>query len=329
MSEEFFLEYIRLKNQRETFATAMVVQHGTPISGRTGDKAIIRVDGSIHGWIGGGCTHPIVIEEALSLMEAGESRLISIDPESRSAQVVEVKNFQMTCHSGGSLSIYIEPVYPKPQIVVMGDSPVGQSLLQLSSNLGYETIWVSESQSSAGEKSADRIYQGFDMKTSNHRGRSFLIVCTQGEGDQEAQGPEGMGPVDEGAPVHRHQPVEHLDAGRHRDQHGCQHRDEAQSRAHAAGEHVVAVDDEGDDSDAGQGVDHRSVAKYRAPRARGHHLGDDAEGGNHHHVHLGVAEVPEQVAPEQWVATGCDVVEGGADHPVEVNLDEADPEGRD
>ena len=186
MSEEFFLEYIRLKNQRETFATAMVVQHGNPISGKTGDKAIIRVDGSIHGWIGGGCTHPIVIEEALSLMEAGESRLITIDPESRFAQVAEVKHFQMNCHSGGSLSIYIEPVYPKPQIVVMGDSSVGQSLLQLSSNLGYETIWVSESQSSAGEKSADRNHQGFDMKTINHRGRSFLIVCTQGEGDREA-----------------------------------------------------------------------------------------------------------------------------------------------
>jgi len=186
MSEEFFLEYIRLKNQRETFATAMVVQHGNPISGKTGDKAIIRVDGSIHGWIGGGCTHPIVIEEALSLMEAGESRLITIDPESRFAQVAEVKHFQMNCHSGGSLSIYIEPVYPKPQIVVMGDSPVGQSLLQLSSNLGYETIWVSESQSSDGEKSADRNHQGFDMKTINPRDRSFLIVCTQGEGDREA-----------------------------------------------------------------------------------------------------------------------------------------------
>ena len=186
MSEEFFLEYIRLKNQRETFATAMVVQHGNPISGKTGDKAIIRVDGSIHGWIGGGCTHPIVIEQALSLMEAGESRLITIDPESRSAQVAEVKHIQMTCNSGGSLSIYIEPVYPKPQIVVMGDSPVGQSLLQLSSNLGYETIWVSESQSSARKKSADRNYQGFDMKTINPRGRSFLIVCTQGEGDREA-----------------------------------------------------------------------------------------------------------------------------------------------
>ena len=40
MLEDFFIEFLKLKNARETFATAMVVQHGTPISGKTGDKAI-------------------------------------------------------------------------------------------------------------------------------------------------------------------------------------------------------------------------------------------------------------------------------------------------
>ena len=44
MLEDFFIEFLKLKNARETFATAMVVQHGTPISGKTGDKAIIRSD---------------------------------------------------------------------------------------------------------------------------------------------------------------------------------------------------------------------------------------------------------------------------------------------
>ena len=29
MLEDFFIEFLKLKNARETFATAMVVQHGT------------------------------------------------------------------------------------------------------------------------------------------------------------------------------------------------------------------------------------------------------------------------------------------------------------
>ena len=40
--------------------------------------------------------------------------LINIDPETKSAEGADVKHFQMTCHSGGSLSVYIEPVFPNP-----------------------------------------------------------------------------------------------------------------------------------------------------------------------------------------------------------------------
>ena len=186
MLEDFFIEFLKLKNARETFATAMVVQHGTPISGKTGDKAIIRSDGSIHGWIGGGCTHPIVIEEALALMASGKSRLINIDPETKSAEGAEVKHFQMTCHSGGSLSVYIEPVFPKPLIVVLGDSPVGQSLLKLAANLDYETLWLTENRSTDQHEEGKRVANGFDLESFNLEDPSFLVVCTQGEGDLEA-----------------------------------------------------------------------------------------------------------------------------------------------
>ena len=186
MLEEFFLEYLKLKNARETFATAMVVQHGTPISGKTGDKAIIRADGSIHGWIGGGCTHPIVIEEALALMNSGHSRLINIDPQTKSVEGVEVKHFQMTCHSGGSLSVYIEPVFPKPLVVVFGDSPVGQNLLKLSANLDYETLWLTETRFAETNEEGKRVSRGFDLKSFNLEDPTFLVVCTQGEGDLDA-----------------------------------------------------------------------------------------------------------------------------------------------
>jgi len=186
MLEEFFIEYLKLKNTRETFATAMVVQHGTPISGKTGDKAIIRADGSVHGWIGGGCTHPIVVEEAIALMKSGHSRLINIDPQTKSAEGAEAKHFQMTCHSGGSLSVYIETVFPKPLVVVLGDSPVGHNLLKLAAHLDYEILWVTESQDSEMNKGGEKISRSFDLKSKNLADPTFLVVCTQGEGDLDA-----------------------------------------------------------------------------------------------------------------------------------------------
>ena len=182
MTEVFFRDYLKLSKKRVSFATAVVVKHDTPISGKSGDKAIILNDGSLLGWIGGGCTNPIVIKEGLSALNSGKSKLIVIDPEKNSDNGPGEKHFQMTCHSGGSLSVYVEPVSPRPLIVVMGNSPVASSLLKMSSELGYETLWTVDNK----KETEFRIQESFDLKNINLSPPCFIIVCTQGENDWEA-----------------------------------------------------------------------------------------------------------------------------------------------
>jgi xanthine dehydrogenase accessory factor len=46
----------------------------------------------------------------------------------------------MTCHSGGTLEIYLEPVLPAPELVVVGDSPVAEALLTLAEPLGFRVL---------------------------------------------------------------------------------------------------------------------------------------------------------------------------------------------
>jgi len=186
MAETFFRDYLKLKEKRESFATAIVVQHGTPISGKAGDKAIIRNDGKLQGWIGGGCIHPIIIEEGMAALSSGKSKLIVIDPENQTDNGAGEKHFKMNCHSGGSLSVFVEPVFPRPLIVVMGNSTVARSLLKLSSELGYETLWARNSVLKDEKLEVDRILEGFDLKDFNHSSPCFLIVCTQGENDRDA-----------------------------------------------------------------------------------------------------------------------------------------------
>ena len=43
----------------------------------------------------------------------------------------------MTCHSGGTLDIFIEPVLPKPHVLILGRSPVAQTLAKLATTIGY------------------------------------------------------------------------------------------------------------------------------------------------------------------------------------------------
>ena len=63
--------------------------------------------------------------------------------------------------------------------------------------------------------------------------------------------------------------------------------------------------------------DHRGVAEERLPREDRQDLRDDAEGRQDQDVHLGVAEEPEEVLPEDRVAAAGGHEEVGAEVPVE------------
>jgi xanthine dehydrogenase accessory factor len=105
------------------FATAMVVAVQRPTSARPGARGIVHPDGSIEGWVGGSCAQPVVVREALRSLQDGQPRLLRLSKDApaegrRGDGVVELV---MTCHSGGTLEIYVEPHLPAPVLWVAGD----------------------------------------------------------------------------------------------------------------------------------------------------------------------------------------------------------------
>ena len=44
----------------------------------------------------------------------------------------------MTCEGGGSLEIYLEPVLPKPELLIVGRSPVAQIVSELGKLLDFK-----------------------------------------------------------------------------------------------------------------------------------------------------------------------------------------------
>src|SRR5271165_1129870 len=168
MFDEFLKKADELVMIGESFATATVVRFEAPISGKPGDKAIIFADGEVWGWIGGGCAKPAVVKEALKALRDGRPRLVHISPSSSEAEGVVAYN--MTCHSGGTLDVYIEPVLPKPHILIMGRSPVGQTLAKLAREINYAV-------SVAADLSLSELRVG---------PQTFIVVSTQGDRDEEA-----------------------------------------------------------------------------------------------------------------------------------------------
>src|ERR1700723_1599853 len=135
MFDQFLNKASELLAKGEPFAVAEVVRYLSPISGKVGDKAIIFADGTVWGWIGGGCAQPAVIKEALKALKDGRPRLVRISPSSSQEEGIVVYN--ITCHSGGTLDIYIEPILPKPHILIFGRSPIAQTLARLGGTIGY------------------------------------------------------------------------------------------------------------------------------------------------------------------------------------------------
>jgi xanthine dehydrogenase accessory factor len=187
MFDQFLKETAELIAQGESFVTATVVRALPPTSGKPGDKAIIHADGRISGWIGGGCAQPVVIKEALKAQADGHPRLVRISPSDSNPEE-GIVDYTMTCHSGGALDIYLEPVKPKPQIMILGRSPVAQILARLGSTIGYGVSVVSAEGPRDGVDGVESIVATDDFKLPSGKitSQTFVVVSTQGEGDEEA-----------------------------------------------------------------------------------------------------------------------------------------------
>jgi xanthine dehydrogenase accessory factor len=157
-----------------------------PTTGKPGDKAVIHADGRLWGWIGGGCAQPVVIREALKCLADERPRLVRITPSANDPEE-GVVDYTMTCHSGGALDIYIEPVLPKPHIVILGRSPIAQALARLGRVIGYNvSVVVEELGAEDFGDVAVAARKSFTLADKDFSPQSFFVVSTQGEGDEEA-----------------------------------------------------------------------------------------------------------------------------------------------
>jgi xanthine dehydrogenase accessory factor len=185
MFDDFLEASQNLYQSKEPFAIALVVRREIPSSGKPGDKAVIQKDGKIIGWIGGGCTRGIILKEAADALKDGNPRLVRISPDGKVEPEPGIIDYKMTCHSGGSVEVYIEPVLPKPELIIMGKSQVAMALCKLGKAMEYPVTIFARNTESLLFPDADNIFET-ELSKSQIGRNSCIIVCTQGENDEEA-----------------------------------------------------------------------------------------------------------------------------------------------
>src|SRR6202795_2536220 len=184
----------RLKAAEESFVLATVVRTLSVTAAKAGAKAIIRPDGTIvAGWIGGGCARGAVIKAGGAALADGEPRMVSVLPENLLAELGVkpgenrdgVRFAENMCPSKGTMDVFVEPVLPHPSLVILGGSPVALSLAGQARQLGYHVAVAAPAGDLAAAPDADTVVDGFALGKL-HEAKRFVVVSTQGKGDEAA-----------------------------------------------------------------------------------------------------------------------------------------------
>jgi xanthine dehydrogenase accessory factor len=183
-----FARAAELEAAGQSFVVATVVAVRRPTSARPGASGLVHPDGSIEGWVGGSCAQPVVIREALRSLIDGQPRLLRLSKNlpSEGRRGDGVVELVMTCHSGGTLEIYVEPHLPAPVLWVAGTTPIAAALVELGSAAGWRVSIFDPVADPAAFPSAERVVVGSGIVTTDPASNPAIVVATQGVWDEEA-----------------------------------------------------------------------------------------------------------------------------------------------
>jgi xanthine dehydrogenase accessory factor len=179
---------LKLQQQDQPYALVTVLRVIAPASARPGDKAVVNADGIQQGWIGGGCAQPAVLRTVRLALADGRARVIRIAPADDGSvrELGDVLEFGMTCHSGGTLELFVDPMLPRARLVIIGDSPLAAALAGLAPRVGLPVTVVAHGADPSRFADAERVLSSDDAaadSASQVAPGSFVVVATQGRRD--------------------------------------------------------------------------------------------------------------------------------------------------
>jgi xanthine dehydrogenase accessory factor len=178
----------------EPYALATVVRTVAATAAKAGAKAVILPDGTIcEGWIGGGCARAAVLKAAKDALADGQSRLVSVQPpdalDEQGLKAGEerggVRFAKNMCPSQGTMDIFVEPVLPRPHVVVCGWSPVAVAVADLAGRSGFGVTVCAPAAEQSSFEEVDRRIEGYALPVADP-GARYVVVSTQGRGDEAA-----------------------------------------------------------------------------------------------------------------------------------------------
>jgi xanthine dehydrogenase accessory factor len=176
----------QMKGDKQPFAVVTVVHTEDATAAKAGAKAVIRADGTVIGWIGGGCTLRVAKQTAASALADGRSRLIRIAPGGEERIVAGREGFENYCASAGVIELFVEPVLPRAALLIVGASATARALCELGRRMGFAVTAAAAPEDLGTLPEVDYRIGGFDLSEDPRANSAFIVVATQGKHDQKA-----------------------------------------------------------------------------------------------------------------------------------------------
>ncbi len=161
MTAHELLQLAQALNERgEPYAMVTVVRVAAPTSAYVGAQAIVRSDGTLTGWIGGGCAKDVVVEAAKAAIANGEPKLLHISNDEEAAEP-GVEQHPMACASNGTIELFIQPYSTRIALCIIGDTPAADDARFFAQRLGIRLVDMPED-------------------------APVVLIATQGNGDADA-----------------------------------------------------------------------------------------------------------------------------------------------
>jgi xanthine dehydrogenase accessory factor len=169
---------VEIEKKNEAGAVCTIIRSKGSTPRHVTSKMLVYPDGHIIGTVGGGEVENRVIKEALSAIDDRSPRLLSYNmanPERGDPGVC-----------GGQVEIYVEPLVPKPVLVVVGVGHVGKAVAHLAKWLGFIVAVTDDRPEFCNTKSVPEADQFYPMPLEELAGQmkitpwTYIVLTTRG-----------------------------------------------------------------------------------------------------------------------------------------------------
>ncbi len=118
--------------QNKAVALCIIIRSQGSTPRHTTSKMLVYPDASIVGTVGGGEVETRVVNEAVQAIRDGKPRLLNyqmVNPEQGDPGIC-----------GGQVEVFVDPIQPKPILLVIGTGHVGKAVIHLGRWLGFYVV---------------------------------------------------------------------------------------------------------------------------------------------------------------------------------------------